>query len=256
MARWRKRRELWTSQIQYADFFSGLFEQITGMHFFMKDRHGFLMYASSGLLARYQIHDEEEFVGRTDHDINPAAMADAFVSDDRKILSGEVSSVERMELWWDRQGMPDWFLVNKRAVLDKGGKIHGVMGVIRRPMDAERSLPIFQTVARAVCLMRGGFRGPLIIAEVATQCGMSLRQLQRRFQTAFGVTPQDFLTKTRVLEAMRLLEQTVLSGAEIAEQCGFSDASAFTQHFRRWAGMTPSAYRRRREEMPVSEPAG
>ncbi len=251
MALWKKRREAWTSKIQFADFFSGLFEQISGMYFFMKDRDGFLMYVSRGLAARYQIFEEEEVIGRNDHDINPASMADAFVSDDRKILSGEADSVERMELWWDRQGMPDWFFVNKRPVRDKEGRIHGVMGVLRRPVDAERALPIFQTVAKAVELMRGGFGGPLIIAEVARQCGMSLRQLQRRFQKAFGITPQDFLTKTRVMEAMRLLEQTLLSGGEIAEQCGFTDASAFTQHFRRWAGMTPSAYRQRRKEVMV-----
>jgi AraC-like DNA-binding protein len=76
-------------------------------------------------------------------------------------------------------------------------------------------------------------------------CGQSLRQLQRRFQSAFGITPQEFLLKTRVLAAQRLLESTSRNASEIAKLCGFVDASSFAQHFRQRIGMTPTEYRER-----------
>jgi transcriptional regulator GlxA family with amidase domain len=69
--------------------------------------------------------------------------------------------------------------------------------------------------------------------------------LQRRFQSAFGITPQEFLLKTRVLAAVRLLEETSLTAGEIARNCGFVDASSFTQHFRKRMGVSPAAYRKR-----------
>jgi AraC-like DNA-binding protein len=245
MNRWLRRRTAWTGQIQHADFFLKLFEQLPGVHFFAKDRDGVLMYASRGLMERYGMRDESEFLGRTDYDINPGCMAEAYVADDRRILSGEVESIERIELWWDRQGMPDWFMVSKRVVLDRDGRIHGVAGVLRRPADSERALPAFQGVAKAVELIRSQFAVGVRITDVARQCGRSLRQLQRQFQAAFGLSPQDFLTRTRVLAAMRFLDETVLSAAEIAERCGFTDPSAFGAHFLRWAGKTPIEYRRR-----------
>jgi transcriptional regulator GlxA family with amidase domain len=127
--------------------------------------------------------------------------------------------------------------------MDQKGRPNGVMGLLRRPDDAERQLPVFQTVAQAVEIMRRDYGKPLLIEEIATACGQSVRQLQRRFQTAFGVTPQEFLIKTRVLSAARLLETSTASISEVARKCGFIDQSAFTQHFRKRTDMTPTAYR-------------
>ena len=112
-----------------------------------------------------------------------------------------------------------------------------------RAAEAERALPVFQTVARAVEIIRRDFAKPLLIGDLAAACGESVRQLQRRFRDAFGSTPQEFLIKTRILEAARLLEGTTLSVAEISARCGFVDASSFTQHFRRRTGVTPKGYR-------------
>ena len=186
-----------------------------------------------------------EILGRTDFDLNPDVMAQAYVEDDGRLLAGAVEKVERIELWWDRQGMPDWFVVTKLPMKDKAGKVAGVMGLLRRPDEAERALPVFQTVARAVEVLRRDYAKPLLIADVAQECGESVRQLQRRFQIAFGSTPQEFLIKTRILAAVRLLEETALTVAEISARCGFVDASSFTQHFRKRTGMTQKAYRLR-----------
>lgn len=245
IARWRKAREDWMGSLAPTGLFHRLFDHIPGVYFFAKDRTGHLMFASRGLLQRYQMSDDSEFIGRTDFDINPDTMAQAYVEDDRRLLAGETDSIERVELWWDRQGIPDWFLVTKLPLLDRRGRVQGVMGTLRRPDEAERRLPVFQTVAQAVEIIRRDFARPLKIEDIARACGQSLRQLQRRFQNAFGITPQEFLLKTRVLAATRMLEETALSVAEIAGNCGFVDASSFTQHFHRRVGLTPTAYRRR-----------
>lgn len=245
IARWKKERARWMAGLEPSLLFQKLFDHIPGVYFFAKNQSGHLMFASAGLLQRYQMSDDSDFIGRTDYDLNPDTMAQAYVEDDRRLLAGKVKIVERIELWWDRQGIPDWFLVTKLPLLDTRRRVQGVMGVLRRPDESERQLPVFQTVAQAVEMIRRDFAKPLKIEEVARACGQSLRQLQRRFQSAFGITPQEFLLKTRVLAATRMLEETALAVGEIAVRCGFVDASSFTQHFRRRLGQSPAAYRKR-----------
>ena len=92
----------------------------------------------------------------------------------------------------------------------------------------------------------GGQGGGVLAAwieDVARACGQSLRQLQRRFQSAFGITPQEFLIRTRVMEAMKLVEESRLGMAEIALRCGFVDASSFSAHFRKRTGESPRKHR-------------
>ncbi len=242
--RWRKERKAWMASLEPTLLFQRLFDHIPGVYFFAKNRRGQLMFASQGLMQRYQMRDDSEIIGRTDFDLNPDAMAQAYVDDDKHIIESKAAAIERIELWWDRQGMPDWFLVTKLPLFDTRGQVQGVMGTLRRPDEAERRLPVFQTVAQAVEIIRRDYAKPLLIEDVAKACGQSLRQLQRRFQSAFGISPQEFLIKTRVLAAMRHLEETSLTVTEIAQQCGFADASSFTQQFRKRLGVLPTAYRR------------
>lgn len=244
ITRWKKEREAWMSTLEPTLLFQRLFDHIPGVYFFAKNKSGHLMFASQGLMQRYRMPDDSEIIGRTDFDLNPDTMAQAYVDDDNRLLAGKAAVIERIELWWDSQGTPDWFLVTKLPLYDKRRRVQGVMGTLRRPDEAERRLPVFQTVAQAVEIIRRDFSQPLLIEEIAKSCGQSLRQLQRRFQSAFGITPQEFLIKTRVLAAVRLLEETSLTAGEIARQCGFVDASSFTQHFRKRMGVSPAAYRK------------
>ena len=238
-----KARRFWLEGLEPTALFQRLFDHIPGVFFFAKDAKGRTMFASRGILDLYQMKDESEMLGLTDFDLNPAVMAVNYVRDDQSLLSGKVNQLERMELWFDRMGMPDWFLVTKLPILDAARKPQGVMGILRRASDNEKQLPVFQTVAKAVEIIRRDYGSALTIGEVAQACGQSLRQLQRHFQSAFACTPQEFLLRTRILAATRLLEETRLTAAEIALQCGFFDASSFTQHFRVRTGETPVAYR-------------
>ncbi len=59
----------------------------------------------------------------------------------------------------------------------------------------------------------------------------------------FGLTPSQFITKTRIASASRLLRETDQSVAAIALACGFYDHSAFTRTFRAMTGVTPTQFR-------------
>jgi AraC-like DNA-binding protein len=238
-----RQRQEWLAAIDPADHIHRLFDHIPGVYFFAKNKEGRLMFASEGLRNHYAMTHETEILGMTDFDLNPDMMAKAYVDDDKLLLAGKTRLVERIELWWDQQQMPDWYLVTKLPIHDQKGRVTGIIGVLRRPQEAELHLPVFQTVARAVDLIRRHYAEPLNLKNLAGTCGQSLRQLQRHFQSAFGLTPQEFLLKTRVLAAMALLRETTLSIAEVAARCGFVDASSFSAHFRKRTGASPKKFR-------------
>lgn len=85
---------------------------------------------------------------------------------------------------------------------------------------------------------------PLNIGRVAHTSGLSTRSFQRRFKTATTLTPQQYLQQLRLDLAQDLLQNSNLAIEELAQQCGYSDASYFCKLFKRETGSTPGAFRR------------
>ena len=80
------------------------------------------------------------------------------------------------------------------------------------------------------------------VADVAGGLGMSARTLQRRL-AGRGHSYQTLVDEARRQLARRLLQETDYALAEIAFMTGFSEQSAFTRAFKRWAGQTPRSFR-------------
>ena len=87
--------------------------------------------------------------------------------------------------------------------------------------------------------------GPPRIESVARAARCSARTLQRRLREA-GLTFSGLLEEVRLEIAARMLEDSKKKVRDIALDLGYSDQANFTRAFRRWAGVTPSAYRRLR----------
>lgn len=77
----------------------------------------------------------------------------------------------------------------------------------------------------------------------AEQLGMQVRTLQRRLQSE-GESFAALQARLRFRQASKLLRETELDLDSISERLGFSERRAFTRAFSRWAGMSPSAFRR------------
>ncbi|MBY4675729.1 helix-turn-helix transcriptional regulator [Marinobacterium arenosum] len=86
--------------------------------------------------------------------------------------------------------------------------------------------------------------------EVASLCNMRPIQFSRNFKKAYNCTFQEYVQKSRMDEAARLLETPNMPILEIAMAVGFKDQSYFSRVFRKHFGMTPKTYR---EDHQVSE---
>lgn len=81
------------------------------------------------------------------------------------------------------------------------------------------------------------------IGNVADALCVTERTL-RRYLKAEATAFQWLLSEARMSQAMLLLQQGQLRMNQITEQLGYSDPSAFRVAFKRWKGMTPSAFKR------------
>lgn len=81
------------------------------------------------------------------------------------------------------------------------------------------------------------------IEELIQDIPASRRNVVRRFKQATGVTPIEYLQKTRIEAAKMLLEQTNQSILEVMLNSGYNDMKAFRQVFKKSAGVSPKVYR-------------
>lgn len=81
------------------------------------------------------------------------------------------------------------------------------------------------------------FRATLL----ARHCGLSLRQLQRRFRSEFGLTPKQWL-QLRRMEAAHKLVSKGLRAKDIAAALFFKDSSHFSKVYK--GAFSNSSFRR------------
>lgn len=85
------------------------------------------------------------------------------------------------------------------------------------------------------------------VTRLGSVVHLSPSRLTHLFSAHLGVSPQRFVEQQRMRLAEQLLDVTNRSIAAVAHEVGFTDPLYFSQRFRRFAGRSPSAYRRRVE---------
>jgi LacI family transcriptional regulator len=99
-------------------------------------------------------------------------------------------------------------------------------------------------LAAAIRFIRDHACRGLRVKELVRKTGMTRRSLERRMDKLLGRSPKDEITRVQIERAKRLLTETDLTAAEIAEKCGYSQPKYFSQVFHARVGLPPGAYRR------------
>jgi AraC family transcriptional regulator len=85
---------------------------------------------------------------------------------------------------------------------------------------------------------------PIDLESTAKDAGLSPFHFLRLFARVLGVTPHQYLIRSRLRHAARLLADDARSITDIAFDVGFGDLSNFVRTFHRAAGVSPRGYRR------------
>lgn len=102
-------------------------------------------------------------------------------------------------------------------------------------------------VKRVLDYMQDRLDQELGLQELSDLVQLSRFHFCRAFRRSTGYTPHQWLVRTRLREARRLLADPGLTITEVALAVGYQTPSAFSLAFRTMIGVTPSAYRRLRQ---------
>lgn len=81
------------------------------------------------------------------------------------------------------------------------------------------------------------------LEDTARQSGLSAFHFLRLFSDALGATPHQYLVRSRLRHAARLLADDTRSITDVAFDVGFGDLSNFVRTFHRAAGVSPRHFR-------------
>jgi AraC-like DNA-binding protein len=81
------------------------------------------------------------------------------------------------------------------------------------------------------------------LEQAAGQAGISPFHFLRLFSSVLGVTPHQYLVRSRLRHAARLLADNDIPVTDVAYDVGFGDLSNFVRTFHRAAGVSPRRFR-------------
>jgi transcriptional regulator GlxA family with amidase domain len=204
--------------------------------------NGSIVLARAGLLDGYQCTVHWERLRELQHS-HPRAQAtrEVYVIDrDRWTCSGGTAAMDMMLALIRAQHGPTL------AMTVANNFLHGR---IRRPDEIQpmevrwRYGVRDRRLAKAITFMEQSIETPLPLAQLAGLAGLSVRQLERLFAAELNQAPERFYVDLRLRVARDLLEHTDDPVANVALQCGFTNASHFARSFQAHFGHTPSQTR-------------
>ncbi len=101
-----------------------------------------------------------------------------------------------------------------------------------------------RSTAPAVAYIERNFDQRITVEVAASLCRLCGSEFSRSFRRDNGMTFREYLLRVRVAKAQEFLRQPDASVSQVAFAVGFNDLSRFAQVFRRYTGVSPSAYRR------------
>lgn len=92
-------------------------------------------------------------------------------------------------------------------------------------------------------LMETNIEEPMALTDIAKQCGLSLRQIERLFHRYRDLTPSQYYLSLRLSNAKQLLMNTNRSVIDVSIACGFESHAYFSASYRKHFGSSPRKHR-------------
>ena len=140
--------------------------------------------------------------------------------------------------FWLRQEWLEAVVVGEERI----GTIVKFPGTLLPPSAGEGGLPRYK-LRRVSAFVEAKLSEAISLDDLAQVAGVSRFHFHRQFRKALGMTPRDYIVRTRIERAKRLLIESELTVGEVAGAVGFVDQSHFSNVFRKVVSMTPRSFR-------------
>jgi len=232
-----------------------LFDCLSDLVFFVKNRRGEYAVVNQTLVERCGCREKSELIGRRADELFPAPLGESYRAQDESVLRSGRTILNQLELHFYASHRRGWCITNKLPLLDRQGLVIGLVGISKDLQSAIAGSEDYAAIAQAVRYIHENFGEPLRVKELASRAGLSEYQFERRIRKTFQLTAGQLIQKARMEAALQKLRETDDPIAMVALDCGYSDQSAFTRKFRQTTGLSPSAYRARQAAITLAAPA-
>ena len=82
-----------------------------------------------------------------------------------------------------------------------------------------------------------------LISHIADHFNITPSYLSKKFREECGISIIDYLYKIRISHSLKLIKDTSLKIADVAQMVGFQDSNAFIRIFKKYYGCTPGKYK-------------
>jgi len=226
-------------------FLEHLMDMFPDVALSVKDRDGRYVSANRSLLTRLGLKKRTEIVGKTPGELFPESMADRYVMQDERVLAAGAPVCNNLDVTIYPDGSHGWCLTSKFPLRDKEGRVVGIVCASKDINSPFKYGLVSERLAGTVDHILANFDSPLRLGDLAKMAALTVPQLERRFKKVFGETVMQFIQKTRLHAAMRMLEGSDEPIASVAAVSGFCDQSALTRKLKSVTGYTPRQYRKR-----------
>ena len=97
---------------------------------------------------------------------------------------------------------------------------------------------------KIIAYINYNYSNELTVSGISDHFGITSNYLYCLFKKEMGVSAIEFINKTRINEASKLMRETDMQIQSIAENVGLNDTSYFARLFKRYMGITPSRYKK------------
>ena len=221
-----------------------LFAAVPDIVFCIKNSEGQYISANMAFVERLGLQSISEILGKRAVDIFPEHLAVTYQRQDEIVLDEAREITDQLELVFNRDRSLGWYLASKIPLFGQGEKVIGLASISRDLLTPGSETLRIAGLANVVKQIQARFAEPLKPAELAEQAGFTNEQLERRMRRVFKLSTSQFIRKTRIDSAVRMLRETDKAIIDIAMDAGYGDQSAFTRQFKATVGMAPGRYRR------------
>lgn len=96
-------------------------------------------------------------------------------------------------------------------------------------------------IAQATDWLKTHLDKPIVIADLASQCGMSISGFHQHFKEVTQLSPLQYQKQLRLMEARRLIIINDSQISQIAMQVGYESPSQFSREYKRLFGNSPNS---------------
>ncbi|MFM0037317.1 helix-turn-helix domain-containing protein [Paraburkholderia strydomiana] len=121
----------------------------------------------------------------------------------------------------------------------------GYTGQNKSELDDASVTTTTEKVRESARWIKENYSKAISVAQAAETAAMSKRNFQRRFKCEFGMTPLEYLLRTRFEIVSAMLRNTDLPVDKIARRCGMGDGNRLGRLFKERYGMSPTQFRAR-----------